>query len=363
MYQKKTRGAKPWIIMGCVIAALLWLLYALGDILTPFVIAAVLAYVLNPLVEWLQLKRFKRGAASMMVMVFALSVLLALTLIIVPMLINQFNNLVARLPQITAFVQNTLLPWLSRYAGRYIELDTQSIVGWLQSHTGELSGTLQKIMPEVMKQSGNVISGVSNLFLLPFLLYYFLLDWRRWSQGISKLVPRRFIDTYSRITGNMDEVLGEFLRGQLMVMLIMGVVYGVGLMLTGLDSGFAIGMIAGILVFIPYLGAFTGLLLATVAALLQFGTWHGLIMVWVVFGIGQFLENRRRPHRPVAVLGHLLSDGFRSTHGLRRYACRPAACRRNAGIAARGCGRLLRQPFLQTQINRGRLKPDFQTAF
>ena len=291
MYQKKARGAKPWIIMGCVIAALLWLLYALGDILTPFVIAAVLAYVLNPLVEWLQLKRFKRGAASMMVMVFALSVLLALTLIIVPMLINQFNNLVARLPQITAFVQNTLLPWLSRYAGRYIELDTQSIVGWLQSHTGELSGTLQKIMPEVMKQSGNVISGVSNLFLLPFLLYYFLLDWRRWSQGISKLVPRRFIDTYSRITGNMDEILGEFLRGQLMVMLIMGVVYGVGLMLTGLDSGFAIGMIAGILVFIPYLGAFTGLLLATVAALLQFGTWNGLIMVWVVFGIGQFLES------------------------------------------------------------------------
>ena len=84
----------------------------------------------------------------------------------------------------------------------------------------------------------------------------------------------------------MDEVLGEFLRGQLMVMLIMGLVYGVGLMLVGLDSGFAIGMIAGILVFIPYLNAFTGLLLATVAALLQFSTWHGLVMVWVVFDIG-----------------------------------------------------------------------------
>ena len=81
------------------------------------------------------------------------------------------------------------------------------------------------------------------------------------------MVPRRFIETYTRISGNMDEVLGEFLRGQLMVMMIMGLVYGLGLMLVGLDSGFAIGMIAGILVFIPYLGAFTGLLLATVAAL------------------------------------------------------------------------------------------------
>ena len=89
----------------------------------------------------------------------------------------------------------------------------------------------------------------------------------------------------------MDEVLGEFLRGQLMVMMIMGLVYGLGLMLVGLDSGFAIGMIAGILVFIPYLGAFTGLLLATVAALLQYGSWQGLLMVWAVFGVGQFLES------------------------------------------------------------------------
>ena len=291
MYQKKTRGMKPWIIMGCVIAAFVWLLYALGDILTPFIVAAVLAYVLNPLVEWLQKKRIKRGPASMMVMVFALLLLLSLMLIIVPMLINQFNNMVSRIPQIVDFTQNRLLPWLNHVAGNYVHIDQDSVVKWLQSHTGELSNTLKAWMPTLMRQSGNVISGMSNLILLPLLLYYFLLDWKRWSYGISALVPRRFIDTYTRITSNMDEVLGEFLRGQLMVMLIMGLVYGVGLMLVGLDSGFAIGMIAGILVFIPYLGAFTGLLLATVAALLQFSTWNGLIMVWVVFAIGQFLES------------------------------------------------------------------------
>ena len=95
MYQKKTRGAKPWIIMACVIAAFIWLLYALGDVLTPFIVAAVLAYVLNPLVEWLQLKRIRRAPASMIIMAFALLVLLSLVLIIVPMLLNQFNNLAA----------------------------------------------------------------------------------------------------------------------------------------------------------------------------------------------------------------------------------------------------------------------------
>lgn len=291
MYQKKARGAKPWIIMACVIATFIWLLYALGDVLTPFIVAAVLAYVLNPLVEWLQLKRIRRAPASMIIMALALLILLSLVLIIVPMLLNQFNNLAERLPQIVGFVQNKLLPWLNSVSGDYIQIDQESIIAWLQSHTDELSNTLKEWIPTLMRQSGNVISGVSNLVLLPLLLYYFLLDWKRWSSGISKLVPRRFIETYTRISGNMDEVLGEFLRGQLMVMMIMGLVYGLGLMLVGLDSGFAIGMIAGILVFIPYLGAFTGLLLATVAALLQYGSWQGLLMVWAVFGVGQFLES------------------------------------------------------------------------
>ena len=277
--------------MACVIAAFIWLLYALVDVLTPFIVAAVLAYVLNPLVEWLQLKRIRRAPASMIIMALALLILLSLVLIIVPMLLNQFNNLAERLPQIVGFVQNKLLPWLNSVSGDYIQIDQESIIAWLQSHTDELSNTLKEWIPTLMRQSGNVISGVSNLVLLPLLLYYFLLDWKRWSSGISKLVPRRFIETYTRISGNMDEVLGEFLRGQLMVMMIMGLVYGLGLMLVGLDSGFAIGMIAGILVFIPYLGAFTGLLLATVAALLQYGSWQGLLMVWAVFGIGQFLES------------------------------------------------------------------------
>ena len=291
MYQKKARGAKPWIIMACVIATFIWLLYALGDVLTPFIVAAVLAYVLNPLVEWLQLKRIRRAPASMIIMALALLILLSLVLIIVPMLLNQFNNLAERLPQIVGFVQNKPLPWLNSVSGDYIQIDQESIIAWLQSHTDELSNTLKEWIPTLMRQSGNVISGVSNLVLLPLLLYYFLLDWKRWSSGISKLVPRRFIETYTRISGNMDEVLGEFLRGQLMVMMIMGLVYGLGLMLVGLDSGFAIGMIAGILVFIPYLGAFTGLLLATIAALLQYGSWQGLLMVWAVFGVGQFLES------------------------------------------------------------------------
>ncbi len=291
MYQAKKRGWNVWLMPLLVLAAVLWLVHALGNILTPFFVAAVLAYILNPLVEKLRRKGLKRGLASMVVMLFALLVLLALVLIIVPMLINQFNNIVVRLPQLMAFIENTVLPWVNQYIGGTISLDTASLTAWLQSHTGTLSTALQRVMSTVVQQSSSLALGVTNAFLLPFLLYYFLLDWQRWSDGIRKMVPRRYLDAYLRISGNMDRVLGEFLRGQLTVMLIMGLIYGAGLMLVGLDSGFAIGMIAGILVFVPYLGAFTGLLLATLAALLQFGSWQGLLLVWAVFGVGQFLES------------------------------------------------------------------------
>ena len=291
MYTKKKRGLSPWLPCAVFFIAASWLVLALRDILTPFIVAAVLAYILNPLVEKLRDKGVSRGPASMLVMMFALLILLALLLILIPMLLTQFQNLTNRLPQLIDFVQNKALPWFNSHFGTHIPLNKETLLNWLQSHTGTLKNTASKIAPALMAQGGALASGLSNLALLPLLLYYFLYDWQRWSHGIRALMPRRFIDAYTRIGGEIDEVLGEFLRGQLMVMLIMGVVYGVGLMLTGLDSGFAIGMIAGLLVFIPYLGAFTGLLLATIAALLQFGSWHGLVWVWLVFVVGQLLES------------------------------------------------------------------------
>lgn len=291
MYQKKKRGFAPWVIGTGVFLAVGWLVLSLRDILMPFIVAAVLAYILNPLVERLRDKGMQRGLASMLVMMFALAVLFALVLIIVPMLVTQFQNLMGRLPQLIEFTQDKLLPWLHAHFGNDMLLNRETVVTWLKSHTGTLQTAVSKLAPTLMQQGGAVALGLSNLLLLPLLLYYFLLDWQRWSHGVKALVPRRFIDTYTRISKELDEVLSEFLRGQLMVMLIMGVIYGVGLMLTGLDSGFAIGMIAGILVFIPYLGAFTGLLLATVAAVLQFSAWQDLLWVWAVFAVGQLLES------------------------------------------------------------------------
>ena len=291
MYQAKKRGWLPWVVGLALLAAVVFLIVQMRDVLSPFVVAAVLAYILNPLVEKLCRHGVRRGAAAMLVMVFTLLLLVLLLLIVVPMLVQQFGSLLGKMPELANFVQNKALPLANRLLGTHWALDEQSLSNWLSNHLGSVKTGLSKALPALLEQGGSLVSSLGNLAVLPFLLYYFLLDWSRWTEGIKTMIPRRYLAAYTRIGGNMDTVLGEFLRGQLTAMLTMGLLYGLGLMLTGLESGFAIGMVAGLLVFVPYLGAFTGLLLATMAALLQFGTWQGLITVWAVFAVGQFLES------------------------------------------------------------------------
>ncbi len=287
----KKRPWLPWLFGLLLIGGLLLAFYLLGNVLTPFIVAAVLAYILDPLVSKIEKLGIHRSRASMWLMLFAFFVIIGLLLVIVPMLVEQFQSIVQKIPKLVDYVQTKLVPWFNQKFGGHIALNEKTIANWLRSNMTGIQSSLQRALPAVMQQGGALAAGIGNLVLLPLLLYYFLLDWSRWEQGITTMVPRRYLATYQRITRNMDTMLGEFLRGQLMVMLIMGVLYGTGLMLTGLDSGFAIGMVAGILVFIPYLGAFTGLLLPTLAAVLQFDSWTGLFAVWGVFGIGQFLES------------------------------------------------------------------------
>ncbi|MBH5329891.1 AI-2E family transporter [Eikenella sp. S3360] len=291
MYQAKKRGWLPWAVGLAVLLTVVALVVQMRDVLSPFIASAVLAYILNPLVGKLCRRGVGRATASMLVMVFALLLLVLLLLIVVPMLVQQFGSLLEKLPALVAFVQQKALPWLNHALGTHFVLNEESVTALLTQHLGSIRANLSKAVPALMAQGGSLVSMAGNLALLPFLLYYFLLDWARWTEGIRKMVPRRYLAAYTRIGGNMDTVLGEFLRGQLTVMLVMGLLYGLGLMLAGLESGFAIGMVAGLLVFVPYLGAFTGLLLATMAALLQFGTWQGLLTVWAVFAVGQFLES------------------------------------------------------------------------
>lgn len=294
MYQPNVRKKRPWMpwLAGFLLLAFLIVFFKLlAPILTPFIVSAVLAYILDPLVDKLRRFRIGRARGSLWVMLFAFTLITGLLLVIIPMLIEQTNHIITRIPAVIDWIQNKLLPWYNARFGEHVAINEQTVMAWLRANATQVQQYLQNIMVIMMRQGSAIAVGLGNLVLLPLILYYFLRDWPKWRFGVRELVPRRYLATYSRITGEMDTVLGEFMRGQLLVMVIMGLIYGIGLMAVGLDSGFAIGMVAGILVFIPYLGAFTGLLLATLAAVLQFDSWQGLLMVWAVFGLGQFLES------------------------------------------------------------------------
>jgi predicted PurR-regulated permease PerM len=157
-----------------------------------------------------------------------------------------------------------------------------------------------------------------NLALIPIVLFYVLRDWDILVAQVDAMIPRRFHDTVTGITREIDAVLSEFLRGQITVMVLMAAFYVIGLWAVGLNFALPVGLITGLLVFVPYLGVGLGMLLGTVAAVLQFGSINGLALVWLVFGVGQAIESffvtpkfvgERIGLHPVVVIFALLAFG------------------------------------------------------
>lgn len=291
MYVRKRSPYLNWIVGFVVVLILGFLIHQLSTILTPFIAAAILAYILNPVVNQLTQRKLSRSFSAMLVTLFAIFIVVSIILFIIPMMLKQFEAAWQKLPDMVRYIETGLLPWLHQTFNIQWNLDSKFIIKYVTENGEQIRAGVTKIMPFVANQGGHLVVMLVNLFLLPILLYYFLVDWPRWSAGLVKMIPRRYLERFSRIGHEIDETLSEYLRGQLLVMILVGLIYGGGLALVGLDSGFAIGMIAGMLVIIPYLGAFIGLLLATMAALLQFGSFGGLLSVWAVFLVGQSLES------------------------------------------------------------------------
>lgn len=304
-----------WLALGL---AFLILLYYLSPILAPFLLGALLAYTCNPLVGWLERRRVPRTPAVIVVIVLLFALLVLLAVILVPLFYREVKLLSEQLPGYLGQINAHIVPWLRERFGIVVQLDAagirQLIADSLQSTEGLGARLLQSL-----KVGGLTLLGfVVNLLLLPVVLFYLMRDWNGLLARLDRLVPRRWHGKSREIAGEIDAVLAEFLRGQLAVILVMGAFYTIGLWLTGLDFFLPVGIITGVLVFVPYVGVLTGFLLATLAALMQFGPAAGLLWVWVVFAAGHTLESMLMTpslvgHRiglhPVAVIFALLAFG------------------------------------------------------
>lgn len=277
-----------WLGLGLLLGGMLWLL---APVLAPFIVAVVLAYALHPLVLKLQAVRVPRVLAVLLVEALTLAALLGLLLLLVPVLVREWPLLRQQLPGVLDRLDATLRPLLSSM-GLSLSLDLQvlkaQLLEWLSANREDW---LAPVMASLKVGGSLALTVAGYVVLVPVALFFMLHDWDKLVAQLQALVPPRWRAAVDGFAAECDAVLGEYLRGQLLVMMALAVYYTVGLALFRLDLALPIGVFTGLAVFVPYLGFGLGLLLALLAALLQFEPSHALLVVAVVYGLGQQLES------------------------------------------------------------------------
>ena len=282
------RQSLTWFAIAAAALLLLWLL---APVLTPFVVGAVLAYALHPAVERLAARRVPRLLAVLLVEVLFIIALLAVLLLIVPIISKELPLLREQIPTLADRLNRSLSPWLAQF-GIHVQLDIAGIKSFVLKYLdANLEDWLATALSSARIGGSILLAVVGNAVLVPVVLFYLLMDWPRLVERTQALIPRQRVASATGFLDECDAVLGQYLRGQLLVMLILAAFYSIGLALFRFDLALPVGVFTGLAIFIPYLGFGLGLLLALLAGLLQFASWYGVVAVAVVFGIGQLVES------------------------------------------------------------------------
>jgi predicted PurR-regulated permease PerM len=266
-------------------------LYTFRSILLPFVAGMILAYFLDPVADRLQRLGMSRLAATILILVgFVLTLVVALVLI-VPVLATQLSGFLARVPDYLSRLQELVTQFDPGWLERTLGMDAASLKDGMTSMLSQGAGFLTGLLQQVWN-SGRALLDIIGLFVVtPVVAFYMLLDWDRMIAKVDSWTPRAHVATVRRLAGEINASIAGFVRGQGTLCLILGVMYAVGLTLVGLNFGLLIGLFAGLISFIPYIGSLVGLVLSVGVAFVQFWPdWIMVAAVAVIFFIGQFIE-------------------------------------------------------------------------
>ncbi|MFD2190321.1 AI-2E family transporter [Pistricoccus aurantiacus] len=280
---------KWWILAATV--ALIWLMILIEPILMPFFVSMVLAYLGDPLADRLEAWGLSRRlAVSVVFLVLTLIFGLAL-LFIVPILGRQLGQLLEALPLVYLWIQNTAVPWVQSLTGFDLGTDIDNMRQILVDNWKETGSVAATLLAQVSRSGLALVALIGNLALIPVVTFYLLLDWDRMTANLRACLPRNWEPEIVRLAKQCDEVLSSFLRGQLLVMLCLGIIYAVGLTLLGVRFGVLIGLLAGLASIVPYLGVIVGISVAALVAFFQFESLLILLGVGGVFAFGQMMES------------------------------------------------------------------------
>lgn len=281
----KTIALVALVLVSCV---LLWQIKA---VLSPFLVGLLLAYLGDPVVDRIETLGVSRSLSVTIVFVVMFLLLVTLSLILIPMLIQQGVNFVSRLPEWLHWLQSSLLPLLKDYFNLSLpEIDPTQLKGMVTDNWRQASNVLLQLYQRLSGSGAALAMLLANLFLIPVVTFYLLRDWDVMVARLRESLPRSVEPVVSQLARGCDEVLSAFLRGQLMVMASLAVIYSIGLAVVGLDLALLLGAVAGLASVVPYMGFVVGIVVASIAAYIQFHEFLPLLYVAAVFGVGQLLE-------------------------------------------------------------------------
>ena len=275
--------AKYWGIATAVFLVIMWFL---GNVILPFVLGGAIAFCLDPIADWLERKGLSRAMATTLITLFALVVFVVLALAVVPTLVQQAIALVNVAPQLATDLQGFLTE-------RFPSLQDENSTVWksLESLGALIQSKGGALVEGVVSSALSLLNILVLVFIVPVVAFYLLLDWDNMVARIDEMLPRDHAPVVRDLATQVNKTLAAFIRGQGTVMMILGVFYATGLMLAGLQFGLIVGALAGLLSFIPYVGAIVGGGLAIGLALFQFwGEWIPIAVVVAIFFAGQMLE-------------------------------------------------------------------------
>lgn len=281
-----------WHAMAAIATILLigYLIQTLSPVLTPFMFGAILSYVGAPIVAWLALRKVPRAAGAVVVIVAFVGFIAGMALIVAPLISNEVTSIAEKFPEMLARAQTEWLPWVNQTFGLSLSLDFSQLKTLATENKSVVTDITSKIAGSAKLGGQVLITLLVNLTLIPVVMFYLLRDWPQLIDGVDSLMPTSMQSTLRELAREIDAVLSEFLRGQGLVMIALAAYYCVALKVVGLEFALPVGLVTGLLVFIPYIGFGLGLLLGMLAALTQFSTPGPILAVAAVFAIGQILE-------------------------------------------------------------------------
>ena len=302
--------------VGLIIAGLM---YLLQPVLTPFVVGIFIAYLADPFADRLEDKGCSRTIATVLVFVVLILVLVAMIVIIVPLLVKQIQTLANTLPQAELWYNTILLPWMQVHLGADVKvMNLKLVTDTLSAEWKETGGLISKVIKYATQSSLNLISTLGSMAMIPLVAFYMLRDFDLVTARLMALFPMNIQPRLSALALESNDVLAAFMRGQLLVMFGLGVIYALGLSFVGLDYALLVGVLGGLASVVPYLGFIVGIASAMTIGFFQFDSLLPLSLVLLVFVVGQMIESfiltpvfvgDRIGLHPVAVIFAILAGG------------------------------------------------------